>query len=224
MGVQERRERERKQRQELIVSAAERVFFDKGLSNASMDDVSVASEMSKGALYLYFKNKDDLYYAIVHRGLSILFEMVASRIADGCCGLESLANVGRAYLEFYEKYPEYYRAILHQEIHEGPGENGAVCPCKQQCDETTDRLYTELIRVVERGIEDGSIRPDLDPIKLSVALWGWLTGLMHVLSKKSAVLERHLASGSGDYANEAMLETSIALLQEIAASSDRGKS
>jgi len=56
MGTTERRNRERKQREEQIINAAEKVFFERGFDNSTMDDVAGAAELSKGALYTYFKN------------------------------------------------------------------------------------------------------------------------------------------------------------------------
>ena len=57
MGIQERKEREKLQRREDIIDAAEKVFFKKDLDSATMDDVANEAELSKGTLYIYFKSK-----------------------------------------------------------------------------------------------------------------------------------------------------------------------
>ena len=61
MGITERKEREKLQRREDILNAAERVFFSKGHKNSTMDDVAEEAELSKGTLYLYFKSKEGFY-------------------------------------------------------------------------------------------------------------------------------------------------------------------
>ena len=48
MGITERREREKEQRKNDIVDAAERVFFKRGHEYATMDDVAIEAELSKG--------------------------------------------------------------------------------------------------------------------------------------------------------------------------------
>ena len=44
-----------------ILSAAERVFFEKGVSTASLDDVAKAAGVTRGAIYWHFSNKTDLF-------------------------------------------------------------------------------------------------------------------------------------------------------------------
>ena len=72
MGVAERREREKEQRRQAILDAAEHLFFKKGVEDTTMDDVAEAAEFSKGTLYLYFKNREDIYHGIYHRGMEVL--------------------------------------------------------------------------------------------------------------------------------------------------------
>ena len=57
MGVAERRQREKEERRSCIVAAAEAVFLEKGLDVATMDEIAARAEVSKGTLYLYFKEK-----------------------------------------------------------------------------------------------------------------------------------------------------------------------
>ena len=48
------------QRQQQILEAARKVFAEKGFANSRMEDVALEADLSKGSLYMYFKNKDDL--------------------------------------------------------------------------------------------------------------------------------------------------------------------
>lgn len=68
MGIAERKERERdlqqKMRRRQILEAAKRVFHAKGFSSATMEDIAQEAELSPAAIYLYFKNKDDLYVSL----------------------------------------------------------------------------------------------------------------------------------------------------------------
>jgi len=52
--------------------AAKRVFSDKGFSKATMEDIAKEAELSPGTLYLYFKNKDELYASLSLRILQYL--------------------------------------------------------------------------------------------------------------------------------------------------------
>jgi AcrR family transcriptional regulator len=49
-----------------IVDGARRIFLAQGFDAASMGDIAKAAGVSKGTLYVYFKDKDELFAAIVH--------------------------------------------------------------------------------------------------------------------------------------------------------------
>jgi TetR/AcrR family transcriptional regulator len=213
MGIAERREREKRQRREAIVDAAEKVFFTKGFENSSMDEIAEAAELSKGTLYLYFQSKDDLYYAITYRGLCFLYDLVEENYRDEKNGLGNLTQIGRAYFDFYKKRPDYYQAILHHEIHDnGSGiEGDGGRPSTALCNEMSHKLYRRIHQIVEGGIADGSIRDDLGTVKLSIILWGLFTGLMHVIAQKAEVLKKYYAEDT-----EVLLEEAIGLIKQTA--------
>ena len=72
MGIQERKQRERERRRQQIIVAAKRVFSEKGYSKSTMEDIAREAELSAGTLYLYFKNKDELYASLSLRILQYL--------------------------------------------------------------------------------------------------------------------------------------------------------
>jgi AcrR family transcriptional regulator len=72
MGIQERKEREKERRRQQIIVAAKRVFSGKGFNKATMEDIAKEAELSPGTLYLYFKNKEELYASLSLRILQYL--------------------------------------------------------------------------------------------------------------------------------------------------------
>ena len=72
MGIQERKKRERERRRQQIIVAAKRVFSERGFSKSTMEDIAREAELSPGTLYLYFKNKDELYASLSLRILQYL--------------------------------------------------------------------------------------------------------------------------------------------------------
>lgn len=69
MGIQERKEREKERRRRQIMVAAKRVFSIKSFSKATMEDIAKEAELSPGTIYLYFKNKDELFASLSLRVL-----------------------------------------------------------------------------------------------------------------------------------------------------------
>lgn len=183
MGIKERREREKLQRQNNILDAAERVFFEKGYTLAKMDDVAEEAELSKGTLYLYFKNKEELYFGLTHRALLNLKERFQKVVnADGT-GLEKIVNIGHAFYDFSKEEPEYYKTIAQYEMAQ-MGATEAGKQMMQKCHEV-GRTVMELVAApLILGIEDGSIRNDIHPLKTAFLLQGLSNGLIQLLARE----------------------------------------
>lgn len=74
-SIADRKEREKERRRGEITDAAEKLIFSRGYENVTMDNIARETELARGTLYLYFKNKDDIYIAIAIRGSKILNKM-----------------------------------------------------------------------------------------------------------------------------------------------------
>jgi TetR/AcrR family transcriptional regulator, fatty acid metabolism regulator protein len=66
------RERQRLEREELIVQTTEEILFEKGYYNTSMDEIAARVGIAKGTLYHHFARKEDLVYALFERLLQEL--------------------------------------------------------------------------------------------------------------------------------------------------------
>jgi TetR/AcrR family transcriptional regulator len=194
MGVAERKEREKEQRRNLIIDAAEKVFFSKGVETATMDEVAHVAEYSKGTLYLYFKNKDELFLAIMERALSHLSQRFMKVLESDKCGLDKIHDIGKAYFEFYKEEPDYFSVMLHKEIREVTPEAVKGASGFARCNEIGNQLFFQLQEAVRLGIADGSIRNDLDPVKLSLVLWGHSAGVLHIFKTKEPIMESMLGA------------------------------
>ena len=65
-----RREREKALHRQQIMDAAIKVFAEKGFHAATLEEIAQEAEFSKGALYLYFSNKEDLIYSILYNAFN----------------------------------------------------------------------------------------------------------------------------------------------------------
>ncbi len=196
MGTAERREREKLKRKNEIIDAAERVFFSKGLAQSTMDDIATDAELSKGTLYLYFKSKEELYLAINERGLKILTEMFSEAISKKKSGLDKVRAIGEAYFNYSQQHPDYFNAMLYYESRniDFSDENS----CARACEAYGTQTLQVVAQAIQTGISDGSIRPDIDPFKAAVVLWGHSTGIIQVYALKGAHLhDKHGLDMSG---------------------------
>ncbi len=169
MGIQERKEREKEQRREEILNAAQKIFFDKGLQNATMDEIADAAELSKGTLYLYYTSKEDLYLAVMLRGFDILHGMSVRSISDSSSTAEAIWKLGPTYFQFFEKHRSFFR-MFH--FFQNPGLHKQVSEeMMGSCNAHTQRIWGEVIGVIQRGIDEGILRSDLNPAEAALILW-----------------------------------------------------
>lgn len=64
-GVRPLKERQREERERLILQAADELLLERGYHETSMDDIAARVGVSKGTLYLHFASKEDLVLALL---------------------------------------------------------------------------------------------------------------------------------------------------------------
>ena len=182
MGIRERKEREKEARREEIINAAERIFFEKGLAQATMDEVAEAAELSKGTLYLYYKSKEDLYLTVAMRGSEILCDMIENVIASGAPTLKLLEEIGEAYYEYFKKDRNYFRMYY---FFENPQVQSQVSSeMREICLQCDRRIWDIVIGVIQRAIDEGLLRKDVDPLEAGVMLWSNSNGMMRMMDRQ----------------------------------------
>jgi AcrR family transcriptional regulator len=191
MGINERKEREKESRRESIINAAEKIIQVKGFEGMTMDDVAVIAELGKGTIYLYFKNKTDLYHAVVCRGLRLLKSSFEKAIKKKASGIENLLAIGQAYYKFCFAYPLYFNAMMHQEALDVDLEKITEYEGVKCCDEVSNQIFALMTELIQGGIGDGSIRPELEPVKLTLLLWAQVTGILKMASAKGEFFEKY---------------------------------
>lgn len=213
MSIVERREREKKQRQHDIINAAEKLFFSRGYDDVSMKDIASEVDLSKATLYLYFQNKESLFFAIVLRGTRILNSMIREAIEKEDKGIEKVAAYRRAYNQFTQKYPDYIQIynyfqsgrfnIPHKEIkkenkksrNKNSKKLDISIPYVNQCAMEIIKLRNErfslLCNSIQKGVEDKTIREDINPVEGAVLLSSISKSLSDIPSDRERILKNH---------------------------------
>ncbi|HSD56596.1 MAG TPA: TetR/AcrR family transcriptional regulator [Methanotrichaceae archaeon] len=162
---------EKEQRCNYILDAAEKLFFSKGYDNVSMDDIASEIGLNKATLYLYFKNKESLFFAVVLRGARILNALIKERIKKCKTGMEILDSIGITYFEFVDTYPDYSRAYLYfRSDRFSIEDNEDLCDDAKKILELRHEEFAITCNAIKSGIDEGTIRPDLDPVEVTVFL------------------------------------------------------
>ncbi|GGM91056.1 TetR family transcriptional regulator [Dyadobacter beijingensis] len=107
MAIKERKEREKQEMRNLIIESATAMFLKQGYDKTSIRNIADDIEYSPATIYLYFKDKDEIFYVIHENAFDILDKLLRQHeaIADP---LERLDAIGRTYIKFGLENPDYY--------------------------------------------------------------------------------------------------------------------
>jgi TetR/AcrR family transcriptional regulator len=184
MGIKERKEREREARREEIIDAAEKVFFEKGLGVATMDEIAEEAELSKGTLYLYYKSKEDLYLTVTMRGTEIMYKMFQEALSTGEPTIQLIANLGEAYYNYFKNHRNYFRTLY---FFENPQLHTQVSPeVMEICSVQDKKIWDLVVGLIRRGIEEGMLHEGLDPFEVGVMLWSNSNGIMRMMDRQGS--------------------------------------
>jgi len=185
--IADRRQEEKDRRRNEIVDAAETLYREVGWDEVTMDSVARNARLSRALVYVYFKDKRELHFAIVERAMHLLrsrFEDASSRARTG---LEQIESIGRAYMAFGLEYPHYFDACARLELRAV----GSPEPDTRESAalEMGNKVHQVVVAALVTGRRDGTIRGDIgDPEITSRVLWGFTHGLLQIALTKAQPL------------------------------------
>jgi AcrR family transcriptional regulator len=104
---------------EKILTAAAQLFASHHFHEARMEDIAELAEVGKGTLYRYFKDKEELYMALLARGADQMTERL--RAVDGVLSPRAkLEAVVAAIIDYCDEHPHLLDLIQHAEVMQGP--------------------------------------------------------------------------------------------------------
>ncbi|ENN87484.1 putative transcriptional regulator protein, TetR family [Rhizobium freirei PRF 81] len=137
-----------------ILEGAKRVFMKMGFDAASMNDVTREAGVSKGTLYVYFANKEDLFAAIVNSERAHFVEIVRAALVDDADISSSLLEFGKVFATHVtsDKTISAMRTVV--------GVRERMPSLCQRFFTGPDNLRTVLRGFLERKAEAGSVEID----------------------------------------------------------------
>ncbi|HHY22492.1 MAG TPA: TetR/AcrR family transcriptional regulator [Bacilli bacterium] len=108
----ELKEKKIAKRKEEILRSAVNIVVQKGLQKTTMEDIAAELLMTKGALYYYFKNKDDLIYQCHELILTDSIKSVREHTKDATSATEKLKKAIAVHVQFAVNEKDIYNLIL----------------------------------------------------------------------------------------------------------------
>ncbi len=186
-------EAKRRIKENNIIEAAKVIFARDGFASAKMDDIAQEAGITKVTLYSYFMSKENLYLAIVYHAFQALTENFYATISKNKSksGLESTIAIFRSFFQFCEKNILYSESILDY--------FSMVRNLSRKTDDHSTNTLEESIfflkiqdlqnlplkltvKEISRGMKDGSIRKEIDPMLHTIQGWTMVVGYIKLLT------------------------------------------
>ncbi|HUL56046.1 MAG TPA: TetR family transcriptional regulator [Usitatibacter sp.] len=175
-----------------ILDAAEVVFHDRGVANASLEEIAATARVTRGAIYWHFKDKAELFDAMMQR-VALPVEDILER-AGGCGDMEPLQVLRRATVDVLLRTARDARVQRVFDI--------AYHKCEYVGDAAGVRdrhiaSQAECLKTIESAmracVESGALPRTVNPREAAIGALSLVSGLIAnwVLAPKSFSLERH---------------------------------
>jgi len=186
--IAERRVEEKERRRTEILDAANRLYAEKGWESVTVDQVARGARLSRALVYVYFKDKEELLFAVGERAMRLLRDRFIAASASKPLGMEKIEAIGRSYMTYAFEFPHYFDFVSRFHAHEIPADAGSQ---DLKCRNAGDEAIGVVVQAIEAGVRDGSIRSNIgDPMMLAVSMWAFTHGLIQLTMAKGSDLER----------------------------------
>lgn len=176
MGISERKEREKEEMRKIIVDAAFKMFLTEGYAGTSLRELAKKIEYSPATIYLYYKDKDALFFDIQARCFKMLVSSYVEvvKVKDP---YERLKKMGYAYLKFNMENPQCFNLMF---LHNAP-----LTEFKKENRMEKHGNAVGLLKDTVRECVEQKLLKKSDEILLRLEIWGLTHGLSTLFVNKS---------------------------------------
>src|SRR3982074_1792034 len=128
--ITERRGEEKERRRVEILDAAEALYAKKGWDAVTVDQVARSARLSRALVYVYFRDKEELLFAIGERAMRLLRDRFIEAAAGHALGIDKVEAIGRAYMGYAYEFPHYFDFCTRFQAHAmtvDPGSHESAC-------------------------------------------------------------------------------------------------
>jgi len=174
-GKPSRKERERQRHREDILSAALRLFAEKGFHSVSMQEIAAASEFATGTLYNFFPSKEELFFELLLAAGEESLGIVLPALDGPGDEREKLS----LFIRLHSRIVREQGAALRLFLLEGQGRYLPGPRVEAKKKEIDERVIRPLSNVIAAGIQKGFFN-EIDPLIAAKCLAAALESLTRV--------------------------------------------
>lgn len=182
-GLRERKKREKRGR---ILLAARQVFAEKGFEGATTREIARLADVGGGTLFVYFKDKEDLLFAIFEGEIEAAQELAFATLPSDGTLVDELTHIFGSFYDFYGRDLRLSRAIVKELLFMGG---------RPDMEQLNHRFFNRLEQLLVVRQARGELRPDL--------------GLFLVITNSFAAYFMGLSALVSGYMSREMVDTGL---------------
>jgi len=176
VGLEDRRKRERDNRKVAIIKAARKLFLENGFKAVTVESIARKAELSKGAIYLHYNSKEEIYAHIVLSDLEKFHDRFSGLFQKSASASQALLEFADIYVDFFLNEREFFRNLMNFMIR-------ATCmnfpnDLYEESIKTTNKTIDIVEKIFEYGVERGEFPWTFNFRQNRNALWGMLNGII----------------------------------------------
>ncbi|MBS1598909.1 MAG: TetR/AcrR family transcriptional regulator [Bacteroidetes bacterium] len=176
MGITERKEKQKLEIKKMILDASIKLFVEEGFENVTIRKIADLIEYSPTTVYLYFKDKNEIFYNLHELGFQKLAER-NQNLAEIANPITRLHKMGENYIDFGMANPEFYDVMF---IQRAPMQ---VLSEMTECDWTHGESALNALKItIEEAMEKGLIKR-ANVVAVAMAIWGMVHGLVSLATR-----------------------------------------
>lgn len=138
-----------------LLAVATEVLGERGFGSATVDDIAERAGVAKGTVYYHFESKVGLVEALIAEGLQPLADQMREVVVDTPTAHDAIQALTRAELEFIRKNRQFAKLIVTELWREDRVWRKTLMLIREQ-------IVTSFSEQIQRGIDSGELRSDLD--------------------------------------------------------------
>ena len=178
MSIADRKAKEKEELKSLILSAAKKLFIEKGVDCTTVRNIADEIDYSVGTIYVYYKDKNEILYEINSLGFQQLREQMLSSLAIKH-PMEKLKSILLTYIDFAMNNKELYDLMF---IMNAPMLYLEGSEHKEWCQ--GKGAYGVLMDVMKECVDFGCFNKDQSIDSLSLSFWGLAHGMVSLCIRK----------------------------------------
>lgn len=161
-----------------LLKAALTLFSTKGYAATSIEDITQAARMTRGALYHHFQSKADLYNTLVEEVSARGADIVQQAVAEGGTFTEILKRVFVRQLAYIEGDKEA-RAVMELALFK-TGSHPELQAGKDKQIKAGKAMLNGIAQAMQIGISSGELRTDISPKEMALSFVAFQNGVIQL--------------------------------------------